>query len=198
MKDEWYGDNRDLVKWGVLAELANRHNINRILQVLYYRPSDWKGLQLDGEEVQLPNAVQEHFRNVLNIRSMKIQAMIEVVDTLFENRDDYLALVLDKVRSAYRGNTIVFLDPDTGLEPQNSGPTHVLRSEVSAIWREMVPGEILVFYQHQPNRNGDPWIEPKKNELEDALGVPHGFAKIAVGPKIARDVAFYYCEKPVT
>ena len=34
MKDEWYGDNRDLVKWGALLELARRFDASCIIQVL--------------------------------------------------------------------------------------------------------------------------------------------------------------------
>jgi hypothetical protein len=37
MRDIWYGDRRDLVKWGVLVELAARHDARHILQVLYPR-----------------------------------------------------------------------------------------------------------------------------------------------------------------
>jgi len=40
MRDKWYADNRDLVKWGVLLTLAERHAAKHILQVLYYRPTE--------------------------------------------------------------------------------------------------------------------------------------------------------------
>ncbi|WP_157844579.1 hypothetical protein [Dehalococcoides mccartyi] len=33
MKDKWYGDKRDLVKWGVLLTLAKMFSARRILQV---------------------------------------------------------------------------------------------------------------------------------------------------------------------
>jgi hypothetical protein len=51
MKDQWYADNRDLVKWGVLLELCRQFHAIRILQVLCYRPSDWqeKNLKIDGK-----------------------------------------------------------------------------------------------------------------------------------------------------
>jgi hypothetical protein len=37
MRDKWYVDNRDLVKWGILLRLAERYAAKHILQVLYYR-----------------------------------------------------------------------------------------------------------------------------------------------------------------
>jgi hypothetical protein len=53
----------------------------------------------------------------------------------------------------------------------------------------------MVFYQHQTNRNGTPWIEPKKKQFERALGVQQGSAKLACALGIARDVAFFFLIK---
>ena len=64
MRDTWYSDNRDLLKWGVLLTLAERFAAKHILQVLYYRSTDWAGIELDGEQVPLPPAVIQHFRRV--------------------------------------------------------------------------------------------------------------------------------------
>ena len=56
---------------------------------------------------------------------------------------------------------------------------------------------MLVFYQHQTNRNGQPWIGVKKEQFERAIGQPIGSAKQARSEKIARDVVFFYAEKTV-
>ena len=37
MRDKYYADNRDLVKWGVLLTLAEQHAARHILQVMYYQ-----------------------------------------------------------------------------------------------------------------------------------------------------------------
>ena len=52
-----------------------------------------------------------------------------------------------------------------------------------------------MFYQHQTNRKGTPWIEPKKEQFERVLGVRQGSAKLARAAGIARDVAFFFIEK---
>jgi hypothetical protein len=71
----------------------------------------------------------------------------------------------------------------------------VLDSELTEIWQHMLPGDVLVFYQHQTNRNATPWIQPKREQFEKALGLSPGVAKMATGTVIARDVAFFYCRK---
>ena len=195
MKDEWYGDKRDLVKWGVLVELAEWFDAERILQVLYHRPSKWAQLDIDGEQIPLPAAVLKHFRNAAAISTIQARARVEVITDSFGNRDQYLQTVLQRLKADRGKPCVVFLDPDTGLESRNPGPEHVLESELATIWREMSGGSVLVFYQHQTNRNGTPWVESKKAQFEAALELKPGSARVARAPKIARDVALFFLQK---
>jgi hypothetical protein len=50
-----------------------------------------------------------------------------------------------------------------------------------------------VLYQHA-NRSGT-WIKEKKRQFEKGLHPRKGTAKIAHGPEIASDVAFFFLEK---
>jgi hypothetical protein len=76
MRDKWYRDNRDLVKWGVLLTLAEQFAAKHILQVLYYRSTDWSGLEVDAEQVPLPPAVIRHFREVAAVSAIRSSAPI--------------------------------------------------------------------------------------------------------------------------
>ena len=64
MREKWYGDNRDLVKWGVLLHLAQDYEVDRILQVAYVRPTTWESLEINGVSKPLPAAVIRHFRRI--------------------------------------------------------------------------------------------------------------------------------------
>jgi len=72
---------------------------------------------------------------------------------------------------------------------------HVPESELPGIWNETRAGDVLVFYQHQTNRSGTPWIEPKKAQFERALAIDAGSAGMMRAVEIARDVAFFFVEK---
>lgn len=194
MKDEWYGDKRDLVKWGSLLLVAKQHRIRRVLQVAYYRSSTWAHLEIDGVEHALPASVVAHFRDVRDIRRLVAGVQIEVVDVpLQRGRAAYLDAVVDAVTSI-RQPKLVFLDPDTGLEPRpgKGDLTHVLEQELQALWARLGPRDILALYQHQTNRNGSPWLGPKRVQFERVLSLPTGHAKVAKAPGIARDVALIY------
>ena len=133
MKDQWYGDNRDIVKWGVIAELARRYDADRILQVLYYRPNDWKAIEVDGQSVPIADAVIKHFRSLENIVGLNIQARIDIVEVPFGDRTEYMGHIFDALNVKHSHSCIILIDPDTGLESKTPGPEHVLESELAAI-----------------------------------------------------------------
>jgi len=195
MRDIWYADNRDLVKWSVLIHLAKKHDINNILQLAYYRTSEFGSITVNGTEFPIPVEVKDHFRNINNIRNIAGSVAVEVFDQEFKDRNRYLNQAIATIEK-YKGMpVIIFLDPDTGLEPNNPTLNHVLDIEANKIWASLKTGDIIVFYQHQTNRNGRPWVEPKRKQFSNAINEPIENIKIASGNNIARDVVFFYAKK---
>jgi hypothetical protein len=195
VRDIWYGDNRDLIKWGVLLRLAGRFDASRILQLAYYRPSEFGQLEIDGELHDIPVEVIAHFRNLRTIGSLGSKVRVTVYDPVIQDRGAYLQAILALLPAFAQERCIVFLDPDTGLEPRAPSLDHVLASEVRAIWDTMRSGDVLALYQHQTNRAGQPWIEPKQGQLAEGLGVPVQAVRLASGPRIAQDVVIFYTQK---
>jgi hypothetical protein len=197
MRDQWYGDKRDLIKWGVLLELARRHGAKHILQVLYYRPSSYGPLDINGEKCSVPRAVLHHFRCLGAVSAIHCEATVEVMEDLFESRKSYLDVVVNRMHARPPVPGIVFLDPDTGLAPSRPGRKHVLDKESTEIWKELRTDDLLVFYQHQTSRKGTSWIDEKKAQFERAIGLAPGESKLARAPSIAKDVVFFFAKKPV-
>ncbi len=197
MKDKWYGDNRDLVKWGTLLELARRYRAKQILQVPYYVPNEWEQIEVDGKKVDIAKEVIEHFRSLGSIQNLFCSVPIKVLKDEFVDRSKYLQSIIATVRSRSVHPGVVFLDPDTGLEPPsgNHGPTHVLDSELVEIWKSLSSGDLLVVYQHETNRRGEEFVGPKMRQFVSALGIVPDRVKLAHAPRVARDVAFFYAEK---
>jgi len=200
MRDIWYGDNRDLVKWAILCHLAEDFNASRILQILFYRSDCYKQVIIDGEKRDIPKAVIQHFRNVQKIRLLESKIPIEVFAKEFKDggRQDYLQEVTRWLRNFPKEKLIVFLDPDTGLQPRKVGLEHVSEEEANKIWDALKPGDVFVFYQHQTNRSGKDWIGPKGKQLANAMNLGEDKLKLARGPEIARDVIFFYAQKDGT
>ena len=52
MRDLYYADNRDLVKWAVLVHIAHTHKLRSIIQVPYWRAGKQHHFLLGG--IQIP------------------------------------------------------------------------------------------------------------------------------------------------
>src|SRR5579884_1719309 len=87
MQDIWYGDKRDLIKWGVLLRLADIIQADRIVQLAFYRPSEFGRLVIDGHEHDIPGEVVSHFRNMRNIGSIGSKVRVTVFDPVFRDRN---------------------------------------------------------------------------------------------------------------
>lgn len=200
MRDLWYGDKRDLVKWATLVSLAQQFRSRHILQVLYYRPTVWDQIKIDGKLVEMPNSVIRHFRDVNSIRRLSCGVIVETVPERFDGRSEYLETILVAIPARTEAPGIVFLDPDTGLEPKSGkyDHSHVCIDELKGIWGALSARDLLVLYQHEDNKRNEEWRERKRRQFAAALashGVSDAHVKLAHAPGIARDVAFYFAQK---
>lgn len=196
MRNKWYGDKRDLVKWSVLIHLAKMNNAKRILQVAYFRSNQFDGVEIDRVKFETPPEITNHFRNIHRIEELSSPVKVSVFNTVFNDRKGYLDQAKEFIASFSHERCIVFLDPDTGLEPETvkSNLDHVLNSEIKELWDALKPDDVLALYQHQTNRNGKTWIEPKKGQFTRAIGAAVDAVKIGHGD-LARDVVVFYVQK---
>lgn len=196
MRAKWYSDNRDLIKWSVLLLLARQMGADRIIQIALLNPSKFGEIEIDGKLHEIPPEVLSHFRDLRNITGLSHGPRISVFDCTFGDRASYLNAALSYITSFAQERCVVFLDPDTGLEPNGGGDAkHVLETEARSFWNGLPPGSMFVFYQHETNKAGKPWIEDKRTQLARAIDVPCENICVASGSKIAKDVVFFYATK---
>lgn len=196
MRDQWYSDNRDLIKWSVLLLLARKISADRIIQIAFLNPSEFGEVEIDGEHHLIPDEVLSQFRDIRGITGLSRKPLISVFDAPLHDRRVYLRSAIDYITSFGRERRIVFLDPDTGLEPNGGANSkHVRNDETREFWEAMSHGDLMAFYQHETNKAGKPWIEDKRIQFANAIGVPHGNVLVASASKIAKDVVFFYVTK---
>ena len=197
MQDKYYSDRRDLVKWSVLLLLARKYELDRIMQVAYYRHSHFGKIEIDGHRQEMPPEILPFFRNFGNIVGLSRRPSISILADVFDDRQRYLKSVINFVDKFAAKRCAVFLDPDTGLEPAG-GPdlSHVSNGEARKIWEAIPKGWLYVLYQHQTNRRGRPWIEEKKCQVADAIYMDSKQIGIGRAEEIANDVVLFYALKP--
>lgn len=191
MRDLWYGDKRDIVKWGAIRFLAGRHGIRTVLQVAFYRPYT---LRINEAEVELPQDVFEHFvRDLDDVKRLgkKTGLTIDIHKDEFpppSGRATYFLEVVGKINK-YKCPIIVLLDPDTGIAPMNCTPEHVSPEEIQTVLNAMRPGDLLVFYQHKRQGDNKKWRDAMKKEFTSAVG--GNCVEVIYSNDIAHDVVFF-------
>jgi len=195
MRERWYGDDRDVVKWSAVVHLARREAIADVLYVAMHRPDDDPPPLVTARgPVSLPDQVVRHFRDLDDLQRLaaRIGLRIETVKDRFVDRAAYFRRLCEGVRSR-TAPLLVLLDPDIGLAPDGgAGPEHVTSAEVSAIFAALRPGDVLVCYQHA--RRQKDWRGRARRAFANAPGVP-SFEVEALRSEVARDVLLLAVKK---
>ena len=172
MRDQWYGDDGDLLKWGALVHIAHRESLSAILHVAFYRPDgDWATLNSSQGAVEIPDEVLRHFRNLDHVHRLSKPSgiRIEVFKAPFRDRKTYFDKVSRRIASYSDDGLAVFLDPDTGLAPDIAGPEHVAEDELRFVYAVMKPGDVLVCYQR--SRRQKSWRGDRRRAFALAIDV---------------------------
>jgi hypothetical protein len=83
-----------------------------------------------------------------------------------KNRTDYFNDVLSKLPK----KTLIFLDPDTGLEESSPSEQHLLFGEVRRIYDRMDDRSIMMIYQHFPRVRRKDYVKRRCGQLCDLTG----------------------------
>lgn len=200
MQAKYYGDNRDLVKWGTLIHLCQQEGLKTIVQVPFLRQESGgdRRLVIDGSPAAFPLEVWAHFRNPKQIEALgsQLKLRIKVWEEVFvhKQRTEYMRHLCARLRGMNEPK-VVFLDPDTGIEPQAATAKHVKVCEIAQIWGELRKKDWLVVYQHRPQRVSldFDWRKGPKRKFESGCGLPR--AVTFEGKALAPDVAFFAAHK---
>ena len=156
MRNEWFGDKRDHLKWTSLLLLARREEIAHIVQVAVWTdplPLNVAMLTVENLTDAGPNVailVADFFHqhnHLANIRPLgrQLGITIDVMLQPFDHatRAAYFAQVVERIRESEE-RTIWFFDPDTGIEPATRpSDKHVLEQELAQAFDAMPPGDFL-------------------------------------------------------
>jgi hypothetical protein len=95
-----------------------------------------------------------------------------IVDVLQKDRfsHEHRANYFGKLFENFPKKSLVFLDPDTGLEVKNPTRRHLLLEEVKKIAERMDNSSILMIYQHFPREIRNGYIRSRCTQLHELTG----------------------------
>ncbi len=213
MQDRWFGDNRDLVKWGAVSYLSNQYPQHTVCPILYYtipRGQGNENLELThsngtSQKIGFSQFILNIFpRNCFlyyNILTCIINKFIQPL--LIQISNNYLQDIKNYLNKIPHP-CIVFLDPDTGIEPSSGGNNkHARKAHIKHIWDNILKkDDILAIYQHISRGHAiNNYIEIFESSINaQASYIINAQASYIMSdgtsPLLAKDAAVMYAIKP--
>lgn len=181
MKNQYFGDNRDLFKYDLAhtiihakhAGLPSRFTFIPMLTKDEERRKEGKPGTKNRELVSFLNACTESQKR--NIR--ELEAFFKDKITIYKKDDEdkyfshgqrkeYFEQVPDKLLK----KSLILVDPDTGLGVNKSGKEHILYCEVKSLYDRMDRSSILMIFQVFPrDEKHEKCLSRKSKELRDKV-----------------------------
>lgn len=187
MKHQYFGDTRDLFKYDLIEALVMMHPcLEKVQCITMLTPDDGSnhgkrrryaraGAGFNNQDLRkfLQISLEKGIRDCFHIREYFSDKPFSfgMVDFPFTHagRREYFFRITRLLKNL--DNTLVFIDPDTGLETARPGTNHLLHSEVSAILDEIGTHSTVMIYQHFPRTPRMPYINKRTDEFLEKIGV---------------------------
>lgn len=195
MRNEFYADERDTLKWTVCLDAAGA--TKSIIQVAMLVPDRHQGQGqvytihpaarpdvnrfFAGERAAFAAGAQKDVFRIAGLTQITGVA-IDVIAYYYNNMGhrtlqysdarnyNYFTTVVGFLDGRPEGRLdVVLLDPDTGIVWNNPSDEHVRPADIARVWEAMREGDILLVFQfnnHQPD-----WVNVQRDKLAAAIGV---------------------------
>ena len=190
MKNQYFGDIRDLFKYDIIQRIlkgisslqrftfipiltknvpnhreGNKRNFDRAKK--NGRPGTKNNELMEFlEKYKETDEDERDFTEIMNyFKSKGIGTVIYKGHEYFKRRtrDEYFKNTPEE----YLHKSLVFVDPDIGLKIKNATEKHLLYQEVKDLYDRMDKDSILMIYQHFPREEHPKYLRKRSNELKE-------------------------------
>ncbi|MFH0903667.1 MAG: hypothetical protein V1854_00570 [Methanobacteriota archaeon] len=190
MKNKYFGDIRDLFKYDliecIMRGIYSLHGFTFIPMLTKDEDGKRDGNKRDFDKAKencRPGTRNKNLMGFLNdnadkrnfivmeeyFKSVGIRPFIYDGhnDKYFTNdcRDEYFK----KIPKKSLDDSLVFVDPDIGLQIKRNSEKHLLRDEVRGLYMRMNENSILMIYQHFPRENHEKYLINRSRELKEKI-----------------------------
>lgn len=171
MKNQYFGDKRDLFKYDLITKIVE--GINSIKYFTFIPMLTDNDGKSDGNKRNLENSAagaknkclvdflnkyKNCDKNLRDFRKIRQYFELKKIDIKIYEENNNRKYFDHKGRADYfkkiddflLPNSLIFVDPDNGLQIEKSNKKHLLYSEVNEIYKRMDENSILMIYQHFP------------------------------------------------
>ena len=180
MKNQYFGDNKDLFKYDLVMRIFQDHLVNRFTFIpMLTETDDRRNPEKPGtgnkELVKFLDACIRR-RNIKELKSLfkKKRISMEIYKEREhfpnKNRQEYF----EQIRGGLLSKSLILVDPDTGLEVVGSkvkkSKKHLLYTEVENLYRRMDKSSILMIIQFIPRLKREKYFAKICSNLKEKVG----------------------------
>ena len=178
MKNQYFGDVRDLFKYDLIQHLIS--NIDCLKQLFFVAMLTPDDNSKEGNKVSF-NKAKAGYNNTQLVNFLydalvterKLNKIIsyfkshniktELIEEIFDHnqRKEYF----QNITKGSLDKSIIFFDPDNGLEVKNNNEKHLLFDELKMVINNMDDDSVVMIYQHFPRVKRLQYIELRKKEI---------------------------------
>ena len=198
MKNQYFGDNRDLFKYDLILRVIKETGlINHFMLIPMLTENDDTGHGEDRDRkrasagtknkllVKFLNKFEEKSkRDIEHLKSFFGKQDVEM--TIYHGKNEYFSRLqseeyFEQLKDKLLSKSLVFVDPDKGMQVGKSGKEHILYSEIETLYKRMGTKSILMIFQGFPrDEKHEEYLARKSKELKD---------------KISGELPIYICDK---
>jgi hypothetical protein len=183
VKNQYFGDIRDLFKYDLITEIIK--GINEINQFTFIPMLTQDDSRSDGnlreymtakagyKNNELVNFLSIHTQEKNDFRNIETHFETQGIKSFIYNGNGsyftkgFRQKYFSSIDSSLLQDSLIFLDPDNGLEIKKSNEKHVLYSEVKSLYNRMGDNSALMIIQFFGRQKHIPYIKTRINELRN-------------------------------
>ncbi len=185
MKNQYFGDNRDLFKYDLIYHIIQAGLVNHFafIPMLTENDATGQGGVTDRDKAKagagnkelmsfLDECVKRGRRDIKQLESFFEKQDIKM--TIYYGKDRYFShqnrrQYFEQIGDGLLSKSLIFVDPDNGLEVKRSREKHILYSEVDDLYERMDKSSILMLCQHFPREPRHEYLHFRVEELEEKI-----------------------------
>lgn len=170
MRDEFFGDDHDFAKYDLLVEIVEKTpslGVLTLVVMLTPNRNAQQGGRTSYEQGMRRSRIYEHLQDCVNSRNQRVRAVNEL-NHILNNYCDYRPYhdtpphffadatrqnYFDGIPNANLDSSLVFFDPDTGIETPNPNnmadrDEYLLWNDLAGVFGRATESTVFAVYQH--------------------------------------------------
>ena len=182
MKNQYFGDNKDLFKYDLALEIMRAGLVEHFTfmpmltkpdETNHGRKNNRNHASTGNKDLMnfLDECIDKGQQDIAHIVAFFQRYGIDMTiygnDGYFSNqkRQSYFAGIGNRLLS----RALILIDPDNGLEVKSSGEKHILYSELKGLYERMDEDSILMVYQYFPRVSHQQYLNGRMQDLKERV-----------------------------